>query len=634
MNLKRSLFQYPLLILSNFFGFILEISFALDIKRLMSSEANVNQLIEKFFPYENNFCVIQLELGNDKFFPNFHVPVVAYTRDQILQDCDGKLKDQDGYVFMTSNSTNIEVQMIPILTCLNKTTLKIKTKYILILDFTEDCISNEAYRNYFDSLWKSFGIINMAILPIRDQNTNAELAFIISYNPFFAHRYTNASALVKNTLYQDLRRNLTDRFRNMHGYPLRAVLARSPNVGITIENARQVKRLGDNPVFLLKQSLEEYLKTKFDVYEHLNSDVDPDSMDNKFNIPLSEIINGYADHCIHFMFSTISWPRSVQIIQIGFSFKFVLVVPKPRQVESWKLILFLFQWQVRLGLGLTLIVLSGASILFAVVLSRSNRLRNNLNMTSEVLTVGKAFISVSINKLPTRHSQRLLVAISLVLGLIFTTVFSAKLLNLIKSRPTDGRIRSLHELQDSELPIFLTHRAFKTIMDTFENTSLSKLQKNVKHDKTLENDNRLFDPQHLNITDHAVLYADELLYTIVNQPQNRVFFKYFEVLKEPISEPSSVTVFPIGSVYFDVFNELNLKLVAGGFYREWYKVNHQKIIEHLSSVSTTVVQPTNDHAVSDVDHVPLKYDDLKLAFYILYIGLTISALCFIKEVCC
>lgn len=80
-------------------------------------------------------------------------------------------------------------------------------------------------------------------------------------------------------------------------------------------------------------------------------------------------------------------------------------------------------------------------------------------------------------------------------------------------------------------------------MDTFENTSLSNSQKNVKHDKTLENYNRLFDLQHLNITDHAVLYADELLFTIVNQPQNRVFFKYLEVLKEPISEPSLLQFF-------------------------------------------------------------------------------------------
>lgn len=121
------------------------------------------------------FCVIQLELGEDQYFLNFHVPVVAYARDQILRDCDGKLTDQDGYVFMTSKSTDIEGQMVPLLKCLSHTTLKIRTKYIL--DFTEDRVSNETYENYFNNLRKSFGIINMAILPIRDQSTNAELPF-------------------------------------------------------------------------------------------------------------------------------------------------------------------------------------------------------------------------------------------------------------------------------------------------------------------------------------------------------------------------------------------------------------------------------------------------------------------------
>lgn len=102
-------------------------------------------------------CVIQLELGEDQYFLNFHVPVVAYARDQILRDCDGKLTDQDGYVFMTSKSTDIEGQMVPLLKCLSHTTLKIRTKYIL--DFTEDRVSNETYENYFNNLRKSFAVI-------------------------------------------------------------------------------------------------------------------------------------------------------------------------------------------------------------------------------------------------------------------------------------------------------------------------------------------------------------------------------------------------------------------------------------------------------------------------------------------
>lgn len=89
--------------------------------------------------------------------------------------------------------------------------------------------------------------------------------------------------------------------------------------------------------------------------------------------------------------------------------------------------------------------------------------------------------------------------------------------------------------------------------------------------------------------------------------------------------------FQKGSVYFDNFNELNLKLVAGGFYRKWYKAFGYVFEERVSSAPNTIVQPANDYLLDDSQE-PLKYDDLKLAFYLLYIGLTISALCFITEV--
>lgn len=629
MNLKKTRFNFYIYIIC---GFISDISFALSIGKLERSEENVNQLVKKFFPNENNLCVIQLELGDEEYFPKFHVPVVAYSRDQILQDCDGKLKDQDGYVLVTSNASDIEVHMVPILKCLNLTTLKIKTKYILILDSTEDRISYETYENHFDYLWKSFGIINLAVLAIRYQSGNSEPPFIMSFNPFFARQNSNASVLVKNTLDQDLRRSLTNRFRNMYGHSLRAVVARSPGNGITIEHARQVKSLGDNPVFLLKQSFEQYLNISFDVYEHLTTDEDPNSMDSKFNIPLGEIMKGKADYCVHFMFSTISWPKTIQLIQIGYSFRFIFVVPSPRQVESWRLFLYIFQWEVSVGLALTLVVLSVTSVLFVVVISKTNKLSDGLSVTSEVVLVLKAFISASINTLPTRHSQRLMVAMSLVLGLVSTTVFSAKLFNLIKSRPTEGHIGSLHELLVSKLPIHITHRAFETILDTFENTSLTQLRLNVKYNKTLERDRNLLDPQNLNISGHAVLYIDDILYAIINsQPKNRVFLKYFDVIRESISEASPVAVYPIGSVFFDVFNELNMKLVAGGFYLYWYKVNNHKIVERVSKLLTSNAEQAQDHTSED-SPVSLKYDDLNLAFYILYIGLTMSALCFIKEI--
>lgn len=627
---SRTISLYLSILLPFFEIVITEMHFELDNPILNKDERKVKQLIEKFFPFESNLRVIKLELCEEEYFPNFHLPVVLYTENQMLEECHGNLEDQDGYVFMTSNTTKIEVQIVPFLKCLNKTTLKIKTKYILVLDSSKGRISFETYSVLFNNLWETFGIINMAILPIQDQSLNAELPFIITYNPFLAHRYSsNASALTRSTLNQNLRRMMTDRFRNIHGYPLRAVFTKSPHLGITMENVREVKKLGANPAVLFKQTFEDHFNTIFDVHENVNSGFEPDSIDNELGVPLGEIANGKADHLILNLISNINWPSTIQIIQIGYSFKFIIVVPKPRQVESWRLFLYIFQWEVSVGLGLTLIALSSTAVLFVVVLS--NKFRESLNVTSEILTVWKAFISVSINKLPTRHSQRLLVAVSLLLGLIFITLFSAILFNLMKSRPTEGCIRSLLELQDSNLPIYLSHSAFKLIMDTFENTSLSRLQQNVKRDEEFEHVKNMYDPQHLNITDRAVVYPDDVLYAIVDQPQNRKISNYFEIINEPIFETSMVMTFQKGSVYFDNFKELNLKLVAGGFYRKWSKAFNQVFVEHLSSVSTTVFRPENDYLLDD-NQVPLKYDDLKLAFYVLYIGLTISALCFITEI--
>lgn len=382
---------------------------------------------------------------------------------------------------------------------------------------------------------------------------------------------------------------------------------------------------------LFKQTFEDHFNTCFDVHEHVNrGGFEPDSIYKELGLPLGEIVNGKADHLILDLFSKKNWPRTIQIIQIGYSFKFIIIVPKPRQVESWRLFLYIFQWEVSVGLGLTLLVLSGAAILFVIILS--NKVSDSLNLTFEMLTVWKAFISASTNKLPTQHSQRLLVAVSLFLGLIFITLFSAVLFKLMKSRPTEGRIRSLLELQDSKIPIYLSHSSFRRVMDTFENTSsFSRLQQNVNHDEEFESVKNMYNPQHFNITDRAVLYPDNVLYSVVNQPQNRKMYDHFEVLQESIFETSMVMAFQKGSVYFDNFNELNLKLVAGGFYRRWYNAFDYVFVENLSSAPSTVVQPANDHLLND-NHVPLKYYDLKLAFYLLYVGLTISALCFIIEV--
>lgn len=158
-------------------------------------------VIQKYFPHENTLCVVLSE--PDTFLPTSHVPVILHTQEQVFQDCSSKLTEQEGYVIVTSNAENLEGQIIPLLKCFNQTTLKLKTKYILVFHISDDEHSNETYSSFFLKLWKSYGIINISILPSRVYSQNSNLPVIVSYNPFLALQHSSSNALLMITLSQD-----------------------------------------------------------------------------------------------------------------------------------------------------------------------------------------------------------------------------------------------------------------------------------------------------------------------------------------------------------------------------------------------------------------------------------------------
>lgn len=588
-------------------------------------------VIQKYFPHENTLCVVLSE--PDTFLPTFHVPVILHTQEQVFQDCSSKLTEQEGYVIVTSNAENLEGQIIPLLKCFNQTTLKLKTKYILVFHISDDENSNETYSSFFLKLWKSYGIINISIAPSKVYSQNSNLPVIVSYNPFLALQHSSSNALLMITLSQDIRVIMIGRFRNMHGYRLKTVFYKVSNKVINLKDLKKKQTLGGDPRLLFKQTLEWYLNTSFDAYEPLNKAQEGTPVIGA----MEEVISGKAEFCLNFFFlkSSVVWPKTLQLMQIGYGFELIFVVPMPKQIESWQLFQYIFQWPVSLGLGLVLLLLSAVALLFVNVHSKTKPQGQNCGATSEVVSVWKAALSISINRFPATHSQRLLIAWSLLLGLIFVTAFSVQLFALMKSKPRSASIKTLHELQDSNLPIYTIINTFALVFKSFENTSLSKLKDNFKTDENLENADYL-NPKYLNITDRAIVYTSDIIKEISSLPQNKEYLQLFEVVKEPILQTLLFMYFPIGSVYFDHCNDLNLRLLSGGFYIKWVKANTAFVEDRSTLLSSQraqdIPQADDTKAQDGDDRVPLTYDDLKMAFYILYIGLTISAVCFLWEV--
>lgn len=328
---------------------------------------------------------------------------------------------------MTSNIANLEEQIVPLLKCFNRSTLKLKTKYNLILDFSKENNSNsiELYSNFFSNLWNDFGITNIAIFSVQVQSPNLSLLF--SYNPFVGAYSGTGGVLKTNPLTQDIRGIMHERFRNMHGYSVRTVFYKLRNVLVTLDNFYERQTLGANPVVLLKQILEETLNAIFDVYESSN---DPFRLENGTEMGIvGEISGGKADFCINLAVlpPDVSWLGHVQIIPTTYTVDVVFVVPMPRQVESWRLFQHIFQWQVCVGLGVVMFLLSGAAVMFVNIKTNTDTIRRNSNRTSQVVSVWKASLSVPINRLSTTHSQRLLIALSQLIGLIFLTLFSTQI---------------------------------------------------------------------------------------------------------------------------------------------------------------------------------------------------------------
>lgn len=126
----------------------------------------MNETVEKYFTHENN----NLLRGACRVWPRKSFALdysichwSSSPKTMCFKHRGIKLADKDGYVFITSNAVSLEElfqrnclgdQIVSLLKCFNQTTLKLKIKYILVLDFIKGNNSNtcEEYSNFFKKL--------------------------------------------------------------------------------------------------------------------------------------------------------------------------------------------------------------------------------------------------------------------------------------------------------------------------------------------------------------------------------------------------------------------------------------------------------------------------------------------------
>lgn len=308
----------------------------------------VAKAVQDYFPDESNLCLVEsMNTDKETFQLKLSVPVVVFSQEEVLHKCSEKLIDSDGYILIFSNTVNLEVHTVLLLKCFNQTTLKLKTKYILVIDASFVGTPNKS-RNYISclsKLWKAFGIINVSIFPIQDQIfNNSQEPTVFIYNPFLANNRSSIGVVIKNNLSVDIRDSMVARFRNLNKEPLRVVFVQNPVYGITNAKMKEKKKLsvGVNVSILFKQTLESYFNISFDVHEVKARPRSGNETPGPINEVLGKVMSAEAEFSfqLYLVFGN-SWPKTVQLIQTGLIIEFIFIVPMPREVESWRLFLYL-----------------------------------------------------------------------------------------------------------------------------------------------------------------------------------------------------------------------------------------------------------------------------------------------------
>ncbi|XP_046663530.1 uncharacterized protein LOC124356520 [Homalodisca vitripennis] len=212
----------------------------------------------------------------------------------------------------------------------------------------------------------------------------------------------------------------------------------------------------------------------------------------------------------------------------------------------------------------------------------------------------------------------------LLVSVIIVNVFFGQLFYLMKSKPRLTDIDSLQGLHDADVPIFTPFEHFLDVFDGLQNSSLSKLKDRIfyKDCGKLGWSSGLVD----NVSDSYAVVLTASLVEFLMESSYADSDREIHVVKESVLQICVSQMMPTGSVFYDHFNHLIERLTQLGFFIKWRR-------EYLS-----FVRELRDHDRSGYRRKKNEYDylttqDLRLAFWILLVGLLSSIFIFVGERC-
>ncbi|KAJ9583702.1 hypothetical protein L9F63_021955 [Diploptera punctata] len=323
-----------------------------------------------------------------------------------------------------------------------------------------------------------------------------------------------------------------------------------------------------------------------------------------FTGSLGDILYDRADISMNSRFIKDYGTSDIEFTTSIMSDNLCVVVPKSKQLPKWLTLFRIFDFKVLCAIVIVYFLYGTLHHFLKLVNSIIANNKGHSTYFVTLLEILPAFLSLSLSQMPSPMSEKVLVVIALIFGMIMASLFQGRLLTVITKADYFADINTLEELSDSGL--LIATRSQNLIGTTLE-TDESDLDDQLKIVYVKAQENMLkYVAKHQDIAALSRMSSAKLnVFSIRNSDGSpllhiveecpRLYFLAYIVRK--------------GSPYLPAINKIVLRLIESGFMQQWTESTYYIMTLQYNSNSE---QNIPDRAIS--------FQDLQVAFMLLALG--------------
>lgn len=475
----------------------------------------------------------------------------------------------------------------------------------------------------FQNIWKEFGILNVILLVINTsdyrKSMSGHIALIATFNPFIGSKKSRGKLIVHNENYIiNLVRSHADRLNNLRGYPVRITLfPRQPTSFPSHSGDKVFDYIGMDGFFMRN------LASKMNFTAIADSPKDGKEYgfifrNNRTSTgALGDILDDRADLSLNSRFVKEYGTNDIEFtIPVGFD-SLCIIVPKAKQLPKWLALFRVFHLHVQFSLVCVYVVCSIIIYILQILYSQFKSDCKNASLSAIFIEMLTPFLSLSLARMPSSCSEKVLVISCLVFGMIIASSFQAKLVTVLSKPDYYPDINTLEELDASDLVI--ATGSINLVQDTFS-TEESPTAKHLRNKVTycyLQEGNIDYVAKHQNIA--ALNRLSTAIYSVLLYRNLDGTF-LIHIVKECPKIYSLAYIVPKGSPFLLRINHVIAQLVETGIVDKWNEDTYFNMTAFHRS----------EYSGNDLLKV-FSLEDLQMPFLILVCGLFSSAIAFFAE---